>query len=61
MNPLFSKKLPLVYTLLFIVLTTVITYTLTSYFDNKEKNKILEYSETQNACVYNIERLDGYP
>ncbi len=61
MNSLFSKKLPLVYTLLFIVLTTVITYILTSYVDNKEKNKILEYSETKNACVYNIERLDGYP
>ena len=61
MNSILLKKIPLYYTLGVILLTATIAYSVTYYFDNKEKNKILELSNASNSCTYNIERLDGYP
>jgi beta-lactamase class A len=60
MNSIFSKKLSIPYILGFVVFTAIVTYSITSYENNKEENKILELSETKNACTYNIERLEGY-
>jgi len=61
MNSIYSKKISLIYTILSVVLFTLITYFLTSYIEKKEVNKVLEYSETKNACTTNIERMNGYP
>ena len=61
MNSILLKKIPLYYTLGVVLLTATIAYSVTYYFDNKEKNKILELSNASNSCTYNIERLDGYP
>jgi beta-lactamase class A len=61
MNSILLKKLPLYYTLVVILLTSALAYIVTNYFDSKEKNKIIELSEANNSCTYNIERLKGYP
>ena len=61
MNSILLKKLPLYYTLGIILLTATLAYITTNYFDGKEKNKILELSESKNSCTYNIERMEGYP
>lgn len=60
MNPLFSKKISLPYFIVIVLLASGITFVLTSFEYNKEISKITEESNSEIACSYKVNRLDGY-
>lgn len=61
MSPFFSKKLSISYTAIFVVISCIATFIITSFI-NKKNNTIsnIETSESGAACKYNVKRLDGY-
>jgi beta-lactamase class A len=60
MSPFFSKKLSIAYTAVFVVVSSIITFVITSFINNKQHDKELEFSSSSNSCNYKVKRLDGY-
>jgi beta-lactamase class A len=61
MNSLFSKKISFFYIVLFVLITALSTFFITSFIENKEQEKIIELSQANSSCAYKVDRLEGYP
>ena len=60
MSPLFKKKLSISYTAIFVVISCIITFVVTSFINKKENNNNTEVTASGNSCKYKVKRLDGY-
>jgi beta-lactamase class A len=59
MNNLLSKKLPVSYIGILLIISCVLTYIITNKINKGETNNYSDES-TINACNYNVKRLDGF-
>jgi len=60
MSPLFTKKLSISYTAIFVVVSCVLTFVITSFINKKNENYKSEVTESGNTCKYKVKRLEGY-
>lgn len=60
MSPILTKKLSVSYTAIFVVISCISTFVITSFINKNENSTDTEDTESSSYCKYKVKRLDGY-